>query len=220
MRTGIKTHGHNLRFDCNQCKEEDKMKKRRLAPEKGLLEDSGSDGEGMDVEDDRDEDGDGDEENDEAEGTVDNKRKRTGENSSHCHSSLFKVTDEMKNFMRGGQPFRRCREAEKKKRDENIVKKNIREEIRKTDKAKEQKDLQSEVLKLKAKLRQEARERTLLPKVKLFSVIHSQIFLRTFVFHVQTKTPTAEEKKQERDKRRKQLEEEREAKRRKFSLLF
>ena len=102
MRTGIKSHGHNLRFDCNQCKKEEKIKKKRLAREKDLKEDSGS----VDDEEDNEQgDGDLDEDDDEAEGAEDNKRKLTGENSSHCHCPLFEITDEMKNFMRGGQPF-------------------------------------------------------------------------------------------------------------------
>ena len=179
MRTGIKSHGHNLRFDCDQCKKEEKIKKKRLAREKDL-EESESD----DDEDDDETEDDLDEDDDQTNGAEDTKRKRTGENSSHCHCPLFKVTDEMKNFMRGGQPFRRCREAEKKLRESNKIQKSIREEIRKNDQAKENTDLKNEVIKLKAKLRQEAREKASMPKVKSFfkfSVINFQLILRIFV---------------------------------------
>ena len=87
--------------------------------------------------------------------------------------------------------------------------------------------MKREVLKLRAKLRQEARDKTAMPAVNKFLTeiliqrhSFSNIFKPTFVFHVQSKTPTAEEKKKEREKRKKQLDEERAAKRQKYSLLF
>ena len=85
----------------------------------------------------------------------------------------------MKNFMRGGQPFRRCREAEKKQKEEKKIKKNIREEIRKNDKDKEKADLKREVLKLRAKLRQEARDKTAMPAVNKFL---TEIFIQRHSF--------------------------------------
>lgn len=171
MRTGLKSHGHNLRFDCNQCKDEEDKKRKRLAHEKDLQEDSGSNDDEEEGHNDQENDVDKEDGAEVEEEAKDVKRKVTGENSSHCHCPLFQVTDDMKNFMRGGQPFRRCREAEKKLRESNKIQKSIREEIRKNDQAKENTDLKNEVIKLKAKLRQEAREKASMPKVKLFFLI-------------------------------------------------
>ena len=161
MRTGIKSHGHNLRLRCEKCKEDDAVKKKKLAE----ANDPEKESESVDNDSDSEKEPEETEEKEVDDGVEDNLRKRQGEASSHCHFPLFEVTDGMKNYMQGGQPYRRCKEAERIAREEKEAKQKIKEEIRKTNRIKEKDDLKSEVIKLRNKLRKEARVKTLVPKV-------------------------------------------------------
>ena len=136
----------------------------------------------------------------------DNLVKQHGEASSHCHCLLFQVTDEMRNYMQGGQPYRRCKEAERKAREEKEEKQKVREHIRNTDRGKEKNDLKNEVIKLRNKLRKEARSISLVSKVSKVAIFSRFIH----IFHFQSQAHTSGDK-QEREKRRKDVEAEREA---------
>ena len=44
------------------------------------------------------------------------KRKKSGENHTHCHCKLFSVSDGLSDYMAGGQPYRRFKADQIKKR--------------------------------------------------------------------------------------------------------
>ena len=125
----------------------------------------------------------------------------------HCHCYQFKVSNELLVHMADGKPGQRYKEKEKKKQDaakvEEILMKNRRQE----DKVKIDNDMKTEVQKLKKVLREKKKDEVRKEKEK----------------DGQT-TETADEKKdrerKERKLKRKKIEQEREAKKQKLSILF
>ena len=81
--------------------------------------------------------------------TTGKKRKRSGENHSHCHCPLYDVTDQLIDFMGGGQPYRRFKSAQVEKREAAKVDRIITVQRQKSDKPKYEMDMKKEVLRFK-----------------------------------------------------------------------
>ena len=77
------------------------------------------------------------------------KRKKSGENHTHCHCQLFSVPDGLCDFMAGGQPYRRFKADQIKKRASAKVDNVILLQKRKQVRIKYKQDLKKEVVRFK-----------------------------------------------------------------------
>ena len=130
-------------------------------------------------------------------GEVDDKIK--DEKSSHCHCPLFEVDDDLLASMNDGQPNKRYLADLKKQKEEKLTKKKIRDHIKKTDEEKVKNDLKIELQRLRRKVREDSRLKMNQAKVK---------------------PATEEEKKEQRLKRKRDLEDQRAAKRAEVLISF
>ena len=78
--------------------------------------------------------------------TTGKKRKRSGENLSHCHCPLYDVTDQLIDFMGGGQPYRRFKSAQVEKREAAKVDRIITVQKQKSNKPKYEKDMKKDLI--------------------------------------------------------------------------
>ena len=111
-RLSMKSYNLNLKRECDPCKMAAVKKRRRLDKEEAECNDERGDeenNEDPEVEED---------ETDEEDVTETSgvKRKRSGEQHTHCHCPLFKVSEPLKEFMSSGQPYRRYKADQLKKR--------------------------------------------------------------------------------------------------------
>ena len=192
----MKSRNVNLKSECRKCSQAQERKRRRLEREHED-ETSGPDEENNNEAAEDSESCDEDEEDliNEAEGK---KRKRSGEKHSHCHCPLFQVTEDLLNFMSGGQPYHRFKSDQLKRRDAGKVNKVLLIQNRKQDKAKFVTDLKKELVRFKQSLR-------LVEKQKKSE---------------EAQPKTTEEKKEERRLRKEELEKKRKAVKENLPLLF
>ena len=81
------------------------------------------------------------------------KRKRSGENHTHCHCPLFQVSEDLQNVMSAGQPYHRFKTDQIKRREAAKVDHLLLIQNRKQDKKKFVMDLKKEVVRFKQSLR-------------------------------------------------------------------
>ena len=72
------------------------------------------------------------------------REKRTGENHTHCHCPLFKVTDSLLEFMGSGQPSRRFKADQLKRNEARKVDQAVRLQKQKLDRIKYEGDIKKE----------------------------------------------------------------------------
>lgn len=141
----MKSRNLNLKHDCKLCKEAKERKRARLDEEDNSDEESGH-------EEEDDEILEQDEDDDLPEDLV-KKRRRTGENHSHCHCPLFEVTEPLLDFMGGGQPCRRFKTDQQRKREAFKVNKVLSLQKRKADKLRYESDIKTEINRFKRSIR-------------------------------------------------------------------
>ena len=103
----MKSLNLNFKSACKLCNIAKGRKRARLEAEEGA---NLSEDEENNVEENNNEEGIDEESNDlleEDEVMGSKKRKRSGENHTHCHCNLFEVTDPLLEFMSAGQPYHR-----------------------------------------------------------------------------------------------------------------
>lgn len=104
----------NLKRECDPCKMAAVKKRRRLDKKEAERNDERGDEENN--EDPEVEEDETDEEDVTETSGSGVKRKRSGEQHTHCHCPLFKVSEPLKEFMSSGQPYRRYKADQIKKR--------------------------------------------------------------------------------------------------------
>ena len=141
-RVSMKSKNLNLKHDCSLCQSAKERKRARLErehEEKNAEEDLENNEEPL-VEDDE-------AEKDEV------KRRRSGENHSHCHCPLFKVTDPLLEFMASGQPSQRFKADQLKRNEARKVDQAVRFQKQKLDRLKYDGDMKRELVRLKGALK-------------------------------------------------------------------
>ena len=130
-----KSYNNNLRYECNSC-EINEVEKRKFEKIKfeAMLEEM---------------DGEVDNGSDDNEDTTSNKKDTT-----HCHCKLFEVSQPLLASMKDGQPWRRYKEEDIKKRQLKEADKAERERARLGDDKRKEEDLKEELRTLRRKLRE------------------------------------------------------------------
>ena len=136
----MRSNVHNLRLKCEECKKV-KLKKWQRANAKQDQADT-------------EEDETTDEEEEGTEKTI------KGEKASHCHCHLFEVDQDLMATMSNGQPCKRYKADLKRKKEEEIEEKRIREPAKKADQEKSKRDLKIELQRHRRKLKEDANERS------------------------------------------------------------
>ena len=139
----------NLKRECDPCKMAAVKKRRRLDKEEAERNDERGDeenNEDPEVEED---------ETDEEDVTETSgvNRKRSGEQHTHCHCPLFKVSEPLIEFMSSGQPYRRFKADQIKKREAAKVNRVLSLQKKKQDKLKYAADIKKEILRFKHALK-------------------------------------------------------------------
>ena len=130
---------------------------------------------------------------------VDDMTKVKGSSSSHCHCDLFQVDDAFKVFMSNGQPYRRWKKEVDDKRITERDNQRTRQVLRQDQETKYKADLKTELIRLRKKLREDMREKSK---------------------NVPIKPLTTAELKEQRLQRKRDLEEQREERRKKLFLVL
>ena len=196
-RLKIRSHVHNLRYKCKQCNDV-RLKK--------LLQQASDDDSDEDVEKVAECPGDETEDLIVEEGISEDCTDETnrsghvrGEKSKHCHCDLFDVEEDLKAFMKDGQCYRRVKADFKEKRSTKLNNEKTMELLKKDNEIRYKQDLKLELVRLRKKFREDLKQ-----KMKI----------------VPPKPLTEVEKKEQRTKRKKDLEDQRAAKREHLFLAF
>ena len=129
----------------------------------------------------------------------DDDKKIKNEKSSHCHCSLFTVDEDLLAHMSNGLPYQRYLEELKKKRKEKLENERIRENIKADDDIKEKADLKVELQRLRRKIREDMKKKT----------------------QLRAPRPVTEaSRKEDRIKRKQEIQDQRDAKRLSLALAF
>ena len=144
----MKSFNLGLKSRCPQCSSAKEKKRRRLDKEHENIEEAVSDEDDEDVTVSESGEDESDRIDDDA-----RKRKNSGENHTHCHCKLFSVSDGLSDYMAGGQPYRRFKADQSKKRASAKEDRVILLQKRKQVKFKYKQDLKKEALRLKNALK-------------------------------------------------------------------
>ena len=143
----MKSMNLNLKSDCNKCTIAKEKKRERLDQEH--IDEENNETSADDIDD-------CDEELDEDEGTRSGdgvKRKRSGENHTHCHCPLFTVSDELSEFISAGQPYRRFKADQVKRRESEKIGQVLLLERRGRDDRRYEMDMRKEIERFKNALK-------------------------------------------------------------------
>ena len=150
-RLSMKSLNLNLKHACDPCKTAAVRKRRRLDKEEEKRNfDAGEDEENNDIQELEEDETDEEEDVTEISGV---KRKRSGEQHSHCHCPLFNVTEPLLEFMSSGQPYRRFKADQLKKREAAKVDRVLSLQKKKLDKLKYDADIKKEITRFKQALK-------------------------------------------------------------------
>ena len=138
----MKSKNLNLKHDCSLCQSAKEKKRARLEREH----------EEKNAEEDLENNDDPPSEDDEAE-KDEVKRRRSGENHSHCHCPLFKVTEPLLEFMGSGQPSRRFKADQLKRNEARKADLAVRLQKKKLDRLRYDGDMKRELVRLKGALK-------------------------------------------------------------------
>ena len=197
----MKSLNLSLKSRCTRCNSAKARKRIRLDREDNHPEDVNTQeavSEEGDEEDDEVVVSEDDEQSDDAD-SGGKKRKKSGENHTHCHCQLFSVPDGLCDFMAGGQPYRRFKADQIKKRASANVDNVILLQKRKQDRIKYKQDLKKEVVRFKNALKLSKAKTPLNP---------------------QPRKKTPQELKEERRLRKEEIERKRRAVKESLPLLF
>ena len=209
-RLKVRSHVNNLRFKCQTC---NAVRIKKLL-QQASSDDSGSEGDEMETKggnSDEEEEGNEatgfvtDADEIEAEEDIPEDLKGTkkghirGEKSSHCHCDLFKLEDDLKVYMSDGQPYRRFKSDVLEKRRTKLENLRIRQHMKKNDEDKIKQDMKVELSRLRRKLKEDLKEKR---------------------NKVVVKPLTEVDKKEHRVKRKQEIQDQREAKRKQLFLAL